>query len=407
MLIGLSGIGDIASAQTTAATTIRPDPPPVVCVNNVCTEGSHTIKWNPGHYMASDTVLGPGDTLSKVQSEMDDINGWDQILGYRVFISWAALEPTQGAYDFTLLDAILNRLKTQYNKPKRMVVVVLPGTFSGEWSSKDASTVPMYIQTGSAYGASPVSGSYGWWGPNSNGASTGYYVAALYRQAVMDRFIALVQALGKHYDGEPYFEAFMVQEDSWMVGAWYIAPDYSASGEVTQLERLMTAATAAFPHTSVVMENTWNGSVASSMSLESWMVANRVAPGNSDTLGETAFSKYNYGASLAWGLQAYLGIANGSVTPTDLRPQARAMVDVEAPDIAGPYFSKYGGPFTPLDVVNALNQTYKASHAFWTHLVGTETVFGGSVPAAAKWSNLAATVSANPLTNTAYPANYP
>ena len=83
------------------------------------------------------------------------------------------------------------------------------------------------------------------------------------------------------------------------------------------------------------------------------------------------------------------------------------MIDVQAPDIMGNYFQKYGGPWTPLDVLNGANQTYQASHVFWTHLVGTETLFGGGVPDAAKWGNLAATMAKNPLTHTGYPANYP
>src|SRR5262249_39282148 len=100
------------------------------------------------------------------------------------------------------------------------------------------------------------------------------------------------------------------------------------------------------------------------------------------------------------------GVTNGSTTSPDLRPKAHSMMDVEAPDMVGGYFGKFGGPFTPLDIVNSLNKTYGASHAFWTHLFGTESVFGGTVPAAAKWSALATTVSAHPLTNTSYPANY-
>jgi hypothetical protein len=224
----------------------------------------------------------------------------------------------------------------------------------------------------------------------------------------MDRFIALIKALGAHYDGEPYFEALLIQENSWMIQAWANgAPDFSVSGWTAQAERMLTAATAAFPHTSIVMENTWNGTVQSSYDLAQWMVANRIAPGSADVAGQTGFDSHNFTNALAWGLKAYCGMTDGSSTSPDLRPRAHAMLDVESAEIAGPHMAQYGGPYTPLDVVTALNQTYKASHAFWTHLVGTENVFGGPVPAASKWSNLAATVSANPLTNTSYPANYP
>jgi hypothetical protein len=90
------------------------------------------------------------------------------------------------------------------------------------------------------------------------------------------------------------------------------------------------------------------------------------------------------------------------------------MLDVEAPDIAGPYFSVVGAPngFKPIDIVQALNQTYQASHAFWTHLDGTEpawpdTATVNASASWAKWSNLAPVINANPLQHTAYPANYP
>lgn len=395
----------LAQSTTTASSGGRlPDTPTNFCANGVC---SHQIKWNPGHYMASNGVIYRGTSLTGFYSEMDDLNNWNKILGYRAFVTWAALEPTQGTYDFSVIDALLARLKTHYNQPKRLVLVVLPGTFGGPLGTNDTSTLPEYIQTGSAYGPSPVAGSYGWWGATSGGKSSSSYVAALFRPAVMNRFIALIQALGAKYDSDPYFEALMIQENSWMVGSWLSASDYSDPSSQAQMERMLTAATTAFPHTSVVMENTWTSSMTSAFDFEDWMVSNRIAPGTSDTVGETAFASYGYSSQLAWGLQSYCGIANGGITPMDLRPRSHAMMDIEAPDIAGGYFSKYGGPYTPLDVINALNQTFKASHAFWTHLYGTETVFGQPVPAAAKWSNLAATLSANPLTSTSYPENYP
>jgi hypothetical protein len=404
-------MASLLAAPLGARASSRPAAPPQICINDKCVTtppaaAPSQIKWNPGHYMASNSVIYAGQSLSRVQSEMDDINGWDKILGYRAYITWGALEPSQGNYDFSLIDTMLNRLKTQYNKPKRLVLVVLPGTFSSAMGGNDGGTLPKYLQQSSAYGASPVSGRYGWWGANSKGASTGAYVAALYRPAVMDRFIALVNALAAKYDNEPYFEGFMIQENSWMVGAWSKAPDYSESANIAQLERMLSASTKAFAHTSVIMQNTWSNSVPTTFNFEQWMVANRIAPSSSDVLGQTAFDGHNYYPSMAWGLQAYCGVTNGSVTSADLRPKTHAMMDVEAPDMAGGYFGKFGGPFAPLDIVNSLNNTYKASHAFWTHLFGTESVFGGTVPSAAKWGNLAATVSANPLTNTSYPANY-
>ncbi len=407
------GLAAAADAQTSR----RPKAPNTLCIGSKCSQqppqaadGGGPIKWNPGHYMASDAMLYPNNTLSRFSAEFDHLNGWDAILGYRVTVTWGALEPTKGNYDFTLLDAMLQRLKTHYDKPKRLVIAIVPGRFTSTMGGNDGSAVPMYIQQGSAYGPSPVAGRYGWWGKSSGGKSTGPYAAALYRPAVMDRMIALLQALGAHYDSEPYFEAVMMQEDAWMFSLWNGAPDYAPTkpdSAIAQFKRMLSAATAAFPHTSVIMQNTWAGTLQPTMELESWMVANRIAPGTSDVVGQSAFDDHGYEKGLSWGLQSYLGRGAGALAEGSMRPKARAMVDVEAPDMVGNYFTKYGGPFAPADIVKALNQTYGASHAFWTYLVGTESFFGGKVPAAAKWSNLAETISATPLTNTGYPPNYP
>ena len=401
----------------------QPSPPPQVCANNVCVStpqpppsggggggggSSGSIKWNPGHYMASDTKLQPGRTLSWVLPEMDNLNNQDAMLGYRIWVTWSALEPTKGNYDFSTLDAILARLKTGYNKPKHLVIGMwLYG--QGSLGRNDSSIVPLYIQQDPAYGASPVAGSFGWWGKNSNGASTGMYAPALYNPPVMARFIALIQALGKHYDSDPNVEALYIQEDATIAQAASafppIDPNYSDSAWLGQLQTMLTAATAAFPTTNVVMANSWFNRPKWGVQFEQWMAANRIATGSADTWGQSAINAYGT-SHLSDGVQTYLGVdPNGGMT--DLRPKMTAMVEVQSPDIAGPYFSGYGGPWTPQDLVTAFNQTYNASHVFWTYLVGTEIVFGGTVPAAAKWPNVVAVCNANPLTHKAYPANYP
>jgi hypothetical protein len=399
------------AAQSQTSTVTQPNPPPQICVNGQCatskvptdppTQSGHAIKWNPGHYMASYTVIRPGDSISKVQAELDDLNNQDAILGYRMFITWGALEPTQGNYDFSVVDAILARLKTAYNKPKRLVVELwLYG--QGALKNGTGSIIPPYIQQNSIYGASPVAGSYGWWGQNSNGASTGQYAPALYYQPVMDRLIAMVQALGKHLDGDPNVEALFVQEDSTIAQAaanlGSVSPHYSDNAWLTQLQRLLTASTAAFPHTSVVMANSYFVQPAAATTLEQWMAANRIAAGSADTLGESAIS--TYGTSIiGYGMETYLGVAQFG--GTDLRPKMTAMMDVQGPDLYTTYFRAHGGPYTPQDIINALNETYQASHAFWTRLTGSQ------VPDAAQWSSVAAACAAHPLIRTAYPANYP
>ena len=198
----------------------------------------------------------------------------------------------------------------------------------------------------------------------------------------------------------------MIQEDAWMYQRLQGAPDFSTDAITTQLKRLLTAMTAAFPHTSVIMQATYAGTPDNSAAFEQWMIANRIVPSSADTVGQTAL---NNGTGIGWGMKAYIGtltLSNKTVAP-DLRQQTPSMMDVEGPDIMGGYFKQYGGPYTPQDVLDGLNKTYQASHAFWTYLNGTEVFRSAGTPAAAKWSNLATFLDANPLTRTAYPANYP
>jgi hypothetical protein len=414
-------LGGIAALGAIPAQSQTPAPPPQICVNGKCvttslppptpppTSGSGAIKWNPGHYMTSYSKIYPGSTISSVMGELNDLNNHDAILGYRMYITWGAMEPTQGNYDFSVIDAIRTQLETAYNKPKRLVVYLIlynPSSMGGN----DGGVVPLYIQQNPIYGPSPVAGSYGWWGANSNGASTGIYAPALYTQPVMDRLIALMQALGQHLDGDPYVEAVEFNEDATVAqaasnNATSTDPRYNDAAWLAQLERLLSATTAAFPHTSVIMDNSWFNRPASAIALQQWMLANRIAPGTSDSWGQSALNTYGL-SHLSDGMQTYMGV-DANAPPVDMRPQTRAMIAVEGPDIFGYYFGTHGGPWAPIDLINAANQTYFASHMFWTHLYGSETYRGGGVPPAAKWSNMVVTLSANPLTHTAYPANYP
>ena len=417
-------LGGTLCFTAASAQAVKPNPPPQLCVNSQCatTQGpasgsggapssSHQIKWNPGHYMASYTKIVGSSTpsLAPLQLEMDDLNNQDAIVGYRIWISWGAMERTQGTYDFSLLDAALTRLKTAYNKPKHLIIGLWMYGQQGLSNNEDWRVLPLYIQQNPKYGASPVAGSYGWWGPSSNGKSTGQWAPAFYNPAVMDRFIALVQALGNHFDSDPYVEGLYIQEDSAIAEAGGNSspadPNYSDQAWSAQLERLLTASTAAFPHTSVIEANTWLVRPQPTVALQEWMLSNRIAPSAQDTWGQSAINQYGT-SNLADGIQTMLGTdAAGGIG--DMRPKTRAMMDVESDELASPRVNAYGGPWTPLDILNALNQTYWASHAFWTRFPPGSTYNAVPVPAAAIWPNMAATLSQNPLTHTDYPANYP
>ncbi len=404
----VSFIAVSAQGQTTAST--RPNPPPQICVNGQCESTPVTpptgptsgkIKWNPGHYMASYGVVygGRANSYEFMQSEADGLNNQDAIVGYRMLITWGALEPSEGNYDFTAIDFILKRLKTAYNKPKRLVIMLWQYG-QGQLHDNDSSVIPLYVQQNSKYGASPASGSYGWWGQTSNGVSTGMYAPALYSAPVMDRFIALVQALGQHLDGDPNVEAVFFQENSTIVQAANYAPKdprYTDDAFLGQSERLLTAATAAFPHTSVIMGNSWLFGQSATVALQQWMLTHRIATGSADSFGQSSIDSKGT-AILSWSLRSYIG--DPGFGGVDMRPTMTAMMDVESGDI-NDSFQGQGGPWAAPDIIQAMNKTYHASHVFWTKMGGS-----GTRPEA-QWSTVAAACAANPITRTAYPANYP
>jgi hypothetical protein len=460
------GLSCLSAGAALAATHV-PNPPKQICIGAKCATTSTNpaggkVKWNPGHYGASGGIAYPTDSVSKFTPEMDDMLKDDWIVGYRIFITWAALDKgpvsftssvggtTSGTlsapvdsgtywasfgngeyrqvtvsgtasvswsnalaggnvtsghlYTTAMLDQMLARMKTKYGKPKQLVIAVVPMSFSGgSRRASDFSRIPQYITADSAYGPSPDGQSYGWWGPPP-GRTDGAYSAALYRPAVAAQYAALGKALGAKYDSDPNFEAIMDQENSAVVGPALNFPpidgSYSDDAYTAQQQNYLLAWLAGFPHTNVVSENTFmRGSTATQL-LAAWMMANRIAPGTADVSGQ---SYYASGRALNnWGMAAYAGqtVAGSSFKGTDMRGIARAMVDVEGPDIGSATGIVLGA--TPVDLVAGLNQTVKASHAFWCH------VPAGRGPAPApKWAEVTAVLQTHPLTNTGYPGNYP
>ena len=368
---------------------------------------SHHIKWNPGHYLASNAVLKPGEqftvqpqpsgTWNGFLTELSQLNNQDNVVGYTAFVYWSALEPSQDKYDFSQISALLNYLKTHFNKSKHLVLVVMPG----KNSTTDArGVIPNYIANSPMYGPSPVAGSYGWWGGKGNGVTA---VAALHRPAVMERWIKLHEKLGEAFNGDPNFEAILFAEDSWVIGASMSngAPDWNGATALANWENLITATTTAFPNTNVIVENTWLDKPLRTQQLEDFMLEHRVAPGTMDTLGQTWVNQ-NGGGLNNWGLNEYIGKAISAAYPAlgpDMRSRMHSMVLIEAPNL-GLYVANNG--YTPADICVALNRSYAASHAFWTYLGNSNTTRPW-----ANWSNVLATINTCPLVNTGYPLIYP
>lgn len=405
-------LGAMLLFGTAQAQTTQPNPPSQICVNSKCVTtsaflpsadpGTGTrIKWNPGHYMASNNNMHNGDPISS--TELHNLAPYPNIIGYRMFAYWQALQPTsQGVYDWGVIDRTLAALAAM-RPPRHLVVAILPGivNFTPPLDGRAIrSALPTYILNDPTYGVSPVAGSYGWWGGTGNGNTA---VAALYRPAVMNEYIKLIQALGQRYDSNPLFEGVIFPETSWVIGASADngAPDYSDDSFSAEIVAWLKAATAAFPSTNIAVANTYLQYPTATQQLEQTIINGRGLPSTADTFGASLAGTI---AKLSWGIQAYAGstAAGSTYSGPDYRPQTRFWADIQAPDL-GAYGNKV---YSPADILNGENQTYQSSHDFWTYLDA-----GSGVPPSGQWSGpggLAQFINnpANALTHTAYPLNY-
>lgn len=308
-------------------------------------------------------------------------------------------------YDTAALDGMIAKAKTGFAFPKQIVFTVILMSFNGgPLVANDFSIVPTFLRGNKAlYGNSPDPNASGHWGVALTGPSNGTYAAAVWRTNVAIAYGQLGAALGAKYDSEPCIEGIMDQEDSAVVQCSLPAHRFGAanpndptypsddSAYVTAMKLYYGMWRAKFPTTNIIGQNTYLNLVDPTQRFEDWMIRGGlfIAPSAADTIGDSHFAVGD-NSPASWGLTAYAGVTlpGSTWTGPDSRIGgfARAMVDVESPD--------YG--YTVPDLLKSLNGRYAATHAFWVY-INTAT-----------WnSNVAPTISANPLINSSYPKNYP
>jgi hypothetical protein len=195
-------------------------------------DGDYT-KWNPGHYM----LVWLNDTPAQRQKEFDALAREPAVKGAQVRYPWAQLEPRKGEYDFRAIEADLARLQAN---GKRLVILVLDRGFNIDRPDR---FIPEYLLKEPEYHGGAMK------------TKTGYGVRA-WDAKVMDREIALFEALGRRFDGEPFVEAIGGDETAPAIGQQR-PPDFSSEQLAKQLERWVRAVRAAWPHTLVLLYSNW------------------------------------------------------------------------------------------------------------------------------------------------------
>lgn len=174
-------------------------------------------KWHPGHGIkVSDDYGGSGD-LAKQQGEMNDLADSAHLKFAHVRMRWGRINTTGSTYDWSPIDSHLAHLQTL---GKKLILQVQTKSFgSGAYTM----LAPLDILA-----ANTVQANNGW-------------TVALWRPAVMDRYIATMEQIALRYDDDVRLEGITWAESSpSIVVSQY--PDYSRSGFATQLKRLYAAA---------------------------------------------------------------------------------------------------------------------------------------------------------------------
>ncbi len=152
-----------------------------IVVNDVAKVQTTTRKYNPGHYID----LLRYETLSTRSDSYFTDAMRAGVTGFQVHYYWRDLEPAPGVYDFSRIQHDLDLASSQ-----GLHLIVMPA----DKTFKHESPVPDYLAK--------------YMLPNRPGG----YTVERWQPYVIDRWVKLVQAMGKQFDSNPYFEGVSTGE---------------------------------------------------------------------------------------------------------------------------------------------------------------------------------------------------
>ncbi len=153
------------------------------------------VKWHPGHYMM---LVNPGkDKTQYMQKVYTELNETPALRGVAMRYRWAELEKSKGVYDFSSIDRHLQELAT---RKKRLVILI-----ETKSTNLDLEIVPSYLKNSTYEGGVFAFSGY------TTSTIKGYNTK-LWNNNVRDRLAALLSAMGKHLNANPYFEGIGLVE---------------------------------------------------------------------------------------------------------------------------------------------------------------------------------------------------
>ena len=181
--------------------------------------------------------------------------------------NWRAIETSKGVYDFSEIDSYLKTIKAL--PTRKQFIIRIENRVFGRQTGEN---VPDYLTSDPAF--------LGGNAPMANGL-----VARIWDAAVMDRLIALYRALAARYDSDPNVEGISTSETSIEFNSAHPPPaTFSQGALLGQLERLVNAARAAWPHSAVFVESNYLGNDSQMQELISASVAAQAVVGGPDVV---------------------------------------------------------------------------------------------------------------------------
>jgi hypothetical protein len=275
------------------------------------------IKWHPGHYM----MLGTYDSHASRLNSIEEVGNERSVDGVLVRIRWADIEKSKGVYDFSKLDAYLQKVKSRPTR-KQLVIRIIDRSFNGSSSG----IVPDYLRT-SAYNGGLVRTKAG-------------YAARLWEPAVMDRLIALHSAIGRRYDDEPRFEGLATEETTLGMNQPYPG-SYSHAALATQYRRLVRAVRDAAPRSNFFLFTNFIGSPYVMDDLMQSLMVERGAAGGSNI----------FPGDKTQGQEVWTGVYGG-----DYRLVLALSSGVETGEL---------GDYTPQQIGSWAYNELRLHHVFW------------------------------------------
>jgi hypothetical protein len=401
--------GCVAMSQTSSAAV--PAPPTQLCVNNVCTSGTGggtngAIKWHPGHYTLSDTQPSfYGADFSSEIAQMAAVTasggGPPAMKGFKGMYSWYWTEPSEGVYNWSLIDndlATLAALSAQYGVDFKLIIeftladtgahappsVPQPTPYSSGSSGYRNGMVPDYIIRGiSGLGTDIVL---------SRSMPEGGYQAIWWRPAVNARYCALLAAAGARYDSNPHVEMIIPFQEVGIGMNIGMPSDYSSAAAVTGWNNISRTVATSWPQSVKIFNNNWywtNSQLSDLLAISQYAVSQGFGFGGPDILYSPQQTETN-GSMILRG-------AGGGYGTSDYRGKIPSAYEEQAD--YGVWINE-----TSAGVETYAYNTLESTHVMW----GNHGTYGNSWGASGdNWSDVVAALQAqNFRIHSACPAEY-